>query len=186
MNNNSSKQILLSVIGVAILVVAVISGFISIVVQLGDLIESKLKRSFNVKDFGNIFPGHGGVLDRIDSLLFKAPIAVPFADALTFNEVEIFWTTPFSKVIVFGFVVVLLFILIPQLKNAGMIFVDNIPEYQENIIELGKKIGLSSKQLEVLDLEDNKLVDELTGLVSKHWLTGTNSNKLHKVIPCAK
>lgn len=73
-----------------------------------------------------------------------------------------------SLVAVFGFVVVLMFILIPQVKNAGMIFVDNIPEYQENIIELGKKIGLSSKQLEVLDLEDNKLVDELTGLVSKH------------------
>lgn len=54
----------------AILVVAVISGFISIVVQLGDLIESKLKRSFNVKDFGNIFPGHGGVLDRFDSFIY--------------------------------------------------------------------------------------------------------------------
>ena len=54
----------------AILVVAVISGFISIVVQLGDLIESKLKRSFNVKDFGNIFPGHGEVLDRFDSFIY--------------------------------------------------------------------------------------------------------------------
>lgn len=54
----------------AIFIVALISGFISIVVQLGDLVESKIKRSFNVKDFGNIFPGHGGVLDRFDSFIY--------------------------------------------------------------------------------------------------------------------
>ena len=41
---------------------------------VGDLVESIIKRSFEIKDSGNIFPGHGGVLDCFDSLLFTGPV----------------------------------------------------------------------------------------------------------------
>ncbi len=53
--------------------IIILSIFSSIISQFGDLTASIIKRYFGVKDFGKIFPGHGGVLDRFDSILFTAP-----------------------------------------------------------------------------------------------------------------
>ena len=52
----------------------IISIFISISCQLGDLMFSFIKRKAKIKDTGNFLPGHGGVLDRIDGILVGVPI----------------------------------------------------------------------------------------------------------------
>ncbi len=52
-------------------VVFVVLGIVGgVLAEIGDLAASRIKRSMNIKDFGNIFPGHGGVLDRLDSIMF--------------------------------------------------------------------------------------------------------------------
>ncbi|PIP35786.1 MAG: phosphatidate cytidylyltransferase [Desulfobacterales bacterium CG07_land_8_20_14_0_80_52_14] len=55
---------------------------LGIAAQMGDLFESMLKRAAKVKDSGGIFPGHGGLLDRIDALLFAAPVGYLFKEYL--------------------------------------------------------------------------------------------------------
>ncbi len=52
---------------------------------LGDLFASSIKRQCQIKDFGSAFPGHGGVLDRFDSVLFIAPMMVIILDLLMYN-----------------------------------------------------------------------------------------------------
>lgn len=60
-------------------VLGVLSGLFS---QLGDLTASIIKRQYNVKDYGSVLPGHGGVMDRLDSIILMAPLVYYFVTIL--------------------------------------------------------------------------------------------------------
>ena len=57
-----------------LLTFAIMGGAGSIISQLGDLVASAIKRNHGIKDYGKLIPGHGGILDRFDSVIFTAPI----------------------------------------------------------------------------------------------------------------
>ncbi len=58
----------------SIIALSVAGAIVSIISQIGDLTASYIKRRYGVKDYGKLFPGHGGVMDRFDSVLLTAPV----------------------------------------------------------------------------------------------------------------
>lgn len=68
----------------SILIWTIIAVIVGVFGTIGDLIESKFKRIAGVKDSGSIMPGHGGVLDRLDSVIFVAPIIFLFYQILNY------------------------------------------------------------------------------------------------------
>jgi phosphatidate cytidylyltransferase len=67
--------------------VLLFGALVSVAGQVGDLAESLLKREAGVKDSSRIIPGHGGVLDRVDSLLFTIPVAYWLLSVLRLSPV---------------------------------------------------------------------------------------------------
>ena len=68
----------------SILIWCIIALIVGIIGTIGDLIESKFKRIAGVKDSGKIMPGHGGILDRLDSVIFVAPFVFLFYQILNY------------------------------------------------------------------------------------------------------
>lgn len=60
--------------GLSYISVIIMSICLSVISMFGDLAASTIKRNFGIKDFGNLLPGHGGIMDRCDSLLFVLPV----------------------------------------------------------------------------------------------------------------
>jgi phosphatidate cytidylyltransferase len=66
--------------------VIALGGITNVAAQFGDLFESALKRGVGVKDSGTLLPGHGGLLDRIDALLFAFPVVMFYINVVEFLD----------------------------------------------------------------------------------------------------
>lgn len=68
-----------------VIVMFLATFFMSVCSQIGDLVASKLKRTYGIKDYSDIFPGHGGILDRFDSTLFSSAVLVAIVQLMAIS-----------------------------------------------------------------------------------------------------
>ena len=78
-------RILSAAVDFSILIGFLMGVIVAVMAPMGDLVESYLKRACDVKDSGNILPGHGGMMDRFDSLLFVAPAVLLFLSLIRYG-----------------------------------------------------------------------------------------------------
>ena len=76
--NNIAIKAISDKLWVSILVYSLLGVLIMLAGMVGDLVASRIKRSVGIKDYGKIFPGHGGVMDRMDSVIFAMPVVYLF------------------------------------------------------------------------------------------------------------
>ena len=74
------ESLSLSLHGIAVLMAAV--GMGALLSMVGDLAASAIKRNYDIKDYGTLIPGHGGILDRFDSVIITAPVIFYFCSFL--------------------------------------------------------------------------------------------------------
>jgi len=72
-----------SQVNVGVMAFTAIGGIGSVISQIGDLVASAFKRHYEVKDYGRFIPGHGGILDRFDSVIFVSPVIFYLANILS-------------------------------------------------------------------------------------------------------
>ena len=58
----------------AVLIAAIMAAIAGLISMVGDLTASAIKRNYDIKDYGHLIPGHGGIMDRFDSMIITAPI----------------------------------------------------------------------------------------------------------------
>ena len=85
------------------------------------------------------------------------------------NKGKRFLSILLSLAIVIGFIVFVISIIVPQFKNAGEIFINNLPNYQENINDIGNKIGLSKEVLNKIDFTDVLSKSKVTDLLKDNY-----------------
>jgi len=159
------------------------------IIYLGDRMEKELKNKFMLLTYGIILfvflinyewlINIGKfLLDLFSPFIIGAIIALilnvlvnSFEDKILkkMNKGKRFLSILLSLAIVIGFIIFVISIIVPQFKNAGEIFINNLPNYQENINDIGNKIGLSEEVLNKIDFTDVLSKSKVTDLLKNNY-----------------